>query len=100
MTPPRTARITRLVVALGATAFTLSAVGCVSKEDYTALKMDRDTLAETLADARGEAEANGKLAEGYKQQLAPRRQRPDRRRRHDRQLPEPDRQPHQPSATA
>ena len=67
MNPFRTLRIP---VVAAATLLTLNTLGCVSKEDYAALKMDRDTLADTLADAQAEAGANGKLADGYKQQLA------------------------------
>lgn len=56
--------------AFGAGLFSLAAAGCVSQEDYTALKMDRDNLAEQLADASAEAEGNKQLAEGYKDQIA------------------------------
>ena len=65
------ARIPARIPALaGVALLSLAAVGCVSKEDYAALKMDRDTLAETLADSQADAQTNEKLAEGYKQQLA------------------------------
>ena len=60
----------RVFAFAGVALLSLAAVGCVSKEDYQALKMDRDTLAETLADAQADAQTNGKLADGYKQQLA------------------------------
>ena len=54
----------------GLALVSLTAVGCVSQEDWQALKMDRDNLAEQLADAEAEARGASKLAEGYRDQLA------------------------------
>ena len=63
--PHRSALAAALALATLATL-----AGCVSKEDYQALRMDRDTLAETLADAQAEARANEALAAGLRQQLS------------------------------
>ena len=60
---------TRLAAA-GATLFLgATLVGCVNKDDYTALKMDRDNLAELLADAERDAASSKSMAEGYRNQL-------------------------------
>ena len=66
----RTSSFRVLPALLGAVLLSLGAIGCASNEDYTALKMDRDNLAEQLAGARRDAEANRRLAEGYREQLA------------------------------
>ena len=65
------APLSRRVPALaGVALLSLAAAGCVSKEDYQALKMDRDTLAESLADAQAQAQSKSLLAEKYEQQLS------------------------------
>jgi chemotaxis protein MotB len=66
----RTSSFRVLPALLGAVLVSLGAIGCASNEDYTALKMDRDNLAEQLAAARRDAEGNRRLAEGYREQLA------------------------------
>lgn len=53
-----------------AAVLALGALGCASKEDYTALKMDRDNLAEQLAAAQRDAEGNRRLAESLQAQIA------------------------------
>ncbi|MEL7238334.1 MAG: OmpA family protein [Planctomycetota bacterium] len=45
------------------------ATGCVSKEDYYALELERDTLAQSLGDAERRAAANKSLADGLRDQL-------------------------------
>ena len=54
----------------GVALLSLAAVGCVSKEDYQALKMDRDTLSETLDDSQKQAAANEAKADLLQKQLA------------------------------
>ena len=62
----RLSRLPRLAVpALVAAA----AAGCVSKDDYLALEMDRDNLAEQLAETERRAESQAALAGGYRDQL-------------------------------
>jgi len=53
-----------LIAALGMTL-----VGCVSQDSYTALKLDRDRLAEQLATAQRDATEARALANSYKGQL-------------------------------
>ena len=62
---------TRRVLSLAAlTALSFVGTGCVSQEDWLALKADRDNLAEQLADAQLEARGNSTRADSYKDQLA------------------------------
>ena len=60
----------RLITTLVPAAVVASAaIGCVSKDDYLALKMDRDGLAEQLGEAQRQAESQSALASGYRDQL-------------------------------
>ncbi len=54
---------------LGIVSLALVLTGCVAQEKYNALKMDRDQLAEHLAQAEGEAKSARAEADAYKNQL-------------------------------
>lgn len=63
--------LTRLTpVLLGAGLFSFAAVGCTSQEDYLALKMERDNLAEQVAGANANAERQKALADSLRAQIA------------------------------
>lgn len=63
--------LSRIVPAVfGAALLCSGLIGCASKEDLTALKMDRDNLAEQLAAVTAESERNKQMAAGYREQIA------------------------------
>src|SRR5687767_12125860 len=55
---------------IGAGLFCLAGAGCVSQEDYTALKMSHDNALEQLAAANAAAESAQSVADSLRQQLA------------------------------
>ncbi len=59
-----------LPAVFGAGLLSLGAVGCVSQEDYMALKMDRDNLAEQNADLARQAEGHRRLADSLQDQIS------------------------------
>ena len=66
---PTLTKYTRFA-ALGLTAVAGSSLlGCVSQEDYRAMKLQRDDLAAELAETQRQAESQRTLAGGYRDQL-------------------------------
>src|SRR5947209_13380752 len=53
---------------IGLTVLSFSLVGCVSQEKYNAMKMDRDQLAERLAQAQSQIDGASAEAQAYKNQ--------------------------------
>ena len=53
---------------IGLTILSFSLVGCVSQEKYNAMKMDRDQLAERLAQAQSQIDGASAEAQAYKNQ--------------------------------
>ena len=61
--------LTRTFTAIGIAALGFVLTGCVSSDQYKALKLDRDNLAEQLAKSQRDSDAKNAEASAYKSQL-------------------------------